>query len=63
MTPLLTTVRQPLEQLAQLAVQALVRRDHGDFIDSDRIELSTELVIRESTAPPRWKAAIEAGPR
>ena len=52
MTPLLTTVRQPLDQLAQLAVQALVRRGHGEFVDSDRIELSTELVVRESTAPP-----------
>lgn len=55
MTPLLTTVRQPLEQLAQLAVQALVRRDHGDFVDSDRIELSTELIVRESTAVPRQR--------
>lgn len=53
MTPPLTTVRQPLEQLAQLAVQALVRRDHGDFVDSDRIELSTELMIRESTGRPK----------
>lgn len=49
MTPALTTVRQPLEQLAQLAVQALARRDVGDFVNSDHIELSTELIVREST--------------
>jgi DNA-binding LacI/PurR family transcriptional regulator len=49
MTPALTTVRQPLEQLALLAVQALARRDLGDFVRSDHIELSTELIVRDST--------------
>ena len=50
--PPLTTVRQPLDEMGRAAAQML-----GDLIDgrplrSNRVELSTELVIRESTAAP-----------
>jgi LacI family transcriptional regulator len=49
-SPPLTTVRQPLAEMGRVAAQML-----GDLIQavplrSNRIELSTELIIRESTA-------------
>ena len=52
-SPPLTTVRQPLAEMGRAAAQML-----GDLIDgvplrSTRVELATELIVRESTAPPR----------
>ena len=51
-SPPLTTVRQPLAEMGRAAAQML-----GDLIDglplrSGRVELSTELIVRESTASP-----------
>jgi len=51
-SPPLTTVRQPLAEMGRAAAQML-----GDLIDgvplrTSRVELSTELIVRESTAPP-----------
>src|SRR5256885_15462549 len=51
MAPPLTTLRQPLTEMAALAVRTLVAGDSADF--NHRVELSTNLVIRASTAPPR----------
>jgi hypothetical protein len=48
-TPSLTTVRQPLEEMARLGVQFLLRLIGGREIDT----LHVELVPRASTAPPR----------
>jgi LacI family transcriptional regulator len=50
-SPPLTTVRQPLAEMGRVAAEVL-----GDLIDgvpprSRRVELSTELIVRESTAP------------
>jgi LacI family transcriptional regulator len=50
-SPPLTTVRQPLAEMGRAAAQML-----GDLIEniplrSNRVELSTELIVRESTAP------------
>lgn len=50
MAPPLTTVRQPLAEMARLAVRMLVDGDSAAF--NHRAELSTNLVIRESTAFP-----------
>ncbi|WP_433170310.1 LacI family DNA-binding transcriptional regulator [Actinoallomurus sp. CA-150999] len=50
MSPPLTTLRQPLAEMAALAVRTLVSGDSADF--NHRVELSTNLVIRSSTAPP-----------
>ena len=65
-SPPLTTVRQPLNEMAQQAtrlVLALALRE-GTAVGSQRIQLETDLVIRESTAPPaRRPAAEESGRR
>jgi LacI family transcriptional regulator len=50
--PSLTTVRQPLQGLGRMGVDVLYRLLHGQRLDASRIELSTSLVVRESTAPP-----------
>jgi LacI family transcriptional regulator, galactose operon repressor len=51
-TPALTTMRQPLGEMARMAVGLLVRRLSGQPVEGLRIELATRLVLRESTAPP-----------
>ena len=52
-TPSLTTVRQPLTEMAAVAVQTLLECADGGGSLTRRVELATDLVIRESTAPPR----------
>jgi LacI family transcriptional regulator len=52
-TPRLTSVRQPLAEMGRMGVSLLTRILDGQRIDTLRIELSTRLVIRESTAPLR----------
>jgi LacI family transcriptional regulator len=51
--PRLTTVRQPLEEMARMAVELLVRLIDGRDIHTLHVELATELVPGESTGPPR----------
>jgi LacI family transcriptional regulator, galactose operon repressor len=51
-SPQLTTVRQPLAQMATLATQTLLSLTDGSRPVNHRVELATELVIRDSTAPP-----------
>ena len=51
MAPPLTTVRQPLAEMAALAVRMLVTGNSADY--NNRAELSTNLVVRGSTAEPR----------
>jgi LacI family transcriptional regulator len=55
--PPLTTVRQPMAAMGQVACQTLVRLAGGEQLASTRVELATELVVRESTAPPSTPAA------
>jgi LacI family transcriptional regulator len=50
-TPNLTTVRQPLAELGRMGVSLLTRLLAGQRLDALRIELSTVLVVRESTGP------------
>lgn len=52
-TPMLTTVRQPLAEMGRTGVSLLTRIIEGQRVDALRMELSTTLVVRESTAPPR----------
>jgi DNA-binding LacI/PurR family transcriptional regulator len=52
-TPGLTTVRQPLSEMAATALRLLVRLMAGDQPEGTRTELSTRLVERASTAAPR----------
>ncbi|GGS27514.1 MULTISPECIES: LacI family DNA-binding transcriptional regulator [Actinokineospora] len=50
-SPPLTTVRQPMAEMGKLAVRTVQRLLRGEEIDSPRVELATELVVRDSTAP------------
>ena len=51
--PTLTTVRQPLLELGRMAVTLLVRVLERHELEALHVELSTELVIRDSTGPVR----------
>jgi LacI family transcriptional regulator len=50
--PPLTTIRQPLAEMAATAAELALAMARGETPAQPRIELATELVIRESTAPP-----------
>jgi DNA-binding LacI/PurR family transcriptional regulator len=51
--PPLTTIRQPLTEMAAEAATMLVTLVKGEPLDRDRVEFPTDLVVRGSTAPPR----------
>ncbi|WP_066948839.1 LacI family DNA-binding transcriptional regulator [Microtetraspora fusca] len=51
--PPLTTVRQPLQEMAALAARMVLSIGRGEVPEPRRMELATDLVVRESTAPPR----------
>jgi LacI family transcriptional regulator len=51
-TPTLTTVRQPLAELGRMAVSLLLRILDDQRLEALRVELSTKLILRESTAAP-----------
>lgn len=50
-SPPLTTMHQPLAEMATLAVRMLLATESPEL--SNRMELATNLVVRSSTAPPR----------
>jgi LacI family transcriptional regulator len=52
-SPRLTSVRQPLAELGRMGVSLLIRLIDGQRVDALRVELATQLVVRESTAPRR----------
>jgi DNA-binding LacI/PurR family transcriptional regulator len=56
-SPALTTVHQPLTEMAALAVRILLESVENAGLKR-RVELATDLVVRESTAPPTtaWRA-------
>jgi LacI family transcriptional regulator len=51
-SPLLTTVRQPLQEMGRMAVSLLTRLLDRHEVEALHVELATELIIRASTAPP-----------
>ncbi|ARC56142.1 Catabolite control protein A [Frondihabitans sp. 762G35] len=51
-TPPLTTVHQPIADIGRTALFTLLRLARGETLVTKRTELSTDLVIRASTAPP-----------
>ncbi|MBA2813276.1 LacI family DNA-binding transcriptional regulator [Streptomyces sp. KM273126] len=53
LTPPLTTVRQPLAEMAATAAGMVITLAQGQPLEYARAELATELVIRDSTAPFR----------
>lgn len=52
-SPAMTTVRQPIEEMAAAAMRMLLRVRGGTASGSAREELATELVVRASTATAR----------
>jgi LacI family transcriptional regulator len=52
-SPPLTTVRQPLAEMGRAAAQMLGEIIEDRPLRSRRVELSTELIMRESTGPAR----------
>ncbi|SNT27163.1 LacI family transcriptional regulator [Asanoa hainanensis] len=53
-SPPLTTVRQPLAEMGLLAARTVLRLARGEQIESPRVELATELIVRDSAvAPPK----------
>jgi len=51
--PPLTTIRQPLIEMAEAAAELVLDMAGRENVPQTRVELATELVIRESTAPPQ----------
>ncbi len=51
--PALTTIRQPLEQMGRIATQMLLEILQKPECSPKRIELPTEIIIRDSTAKPK----------
>jgi LacI family transcriptional regulator len=51
LSPPLTTVRQPLREIGRVALRTALRLAAGEKPDSHHVELATELVVRNSTAP------------
>jgi DNA-binding LacI/PurR family transcriptional regulator len=55
--PSLTTVRQPLRQMGEMAAQVLIKRIQSPGAEyPDSVSFDPELIVRESTAPPRVMA-------
>ena len=50
--PPLTTVRQPLTEMAGMATRMLLSLVAGEELETPRVELATPLVVRASTASP-----------
>lgn len=48
--PALTSIAQPLEEMGRVALRSVLRQSRGELVDSHRVELATQLVVRESTA-------------
>jgi LacI family transcriptional regulator len=50
--PPLTTVRQPIDEMARMGVELLMRLVNKREIEALHVELAAELIIGGSTAPP-----------
>jgi LacI family transcriptional regulator len=61
-SPPLTTVRQPLREMGGVALRTALRLAAGQKLESHHVELATELVVRQSTAPPASSTETLTGP-
>ncbi|WP_062071751.1 LacI family DNA-binding transcriptional regulator [Demequina sediminicola] len=50
--PHLTTVRQPFDEIGATAARLLLQSIANEPLSSQRLELATQLIVRDSTAPP-----------
>jgi LacI family transcriptional regulator len=55
--PSLTTIRQPLHQMGTVAARTLLQRIRGQATFFETVPIRPELVIRESTCPPKPRRA------
>jgi DNA-binding LacI/PurR family transcriptional regulator len=53
--PRLTTIRQPLMRMGELAASGLIKRIEQPEVQTEDVIVEPELVVRESTAAPRRK--------
>ncbi len=51
-SPALTTVRQPMQRLGEVATKLLIALMNGETLDQTHLRLPTRLVPRATTAPP-----------
>jgi LacI family transcriptional regulator len=56
MAPPLTTIHQPLEEIGKIATNMVWRLIDGQPLDSNHVELSTSLIVRQSCTIPRRNA-------
>jgi LacI family transcriptional regulator len=65
LTPELTTIRQPLQEMAAAGARLAISLARGTHPESHRLELATSLVVRHSTAAPahRGNGALAGGRR
>jgi LacI family transcriptional regulator len=55
--PRLTTIRQPLMRMGELAASSLIKRIEQPELKTENVVVEPKLVVRESTAAPRRKPA------
>lgn len=58
--PALTALHQPFPEMGRVGVDMLFRLLKGLTLDVSRVELSAQLVIRDSTAPPSMKEVFSS---
>ena len=51
-SPALTTIHQPLTQMAEEGARLVLRMSEQKLSTTPRMDLSIHLVVRESTSPP-----------
>jgi DNA-binding LacI/PurR family transcriptional regulator len=57
-SPHLTTVRQPFAEIGATAARLLLQAIANEPLSSTRLELATQLMVRDSTAAPRAASAV-----
>jgi LacI family transcriptional regulator len=58
LSPPLTTVRQPLQEMGEIAARALLDRIEKQAKHVAEISIAPEFVVRDSTAPPHHRRAM-----
>jgi LacI family transcriptional regulator len=61
--PSLTTIRQPMNQLGEVAARILLQRIRGQATFPDSVAIQPELVVRESTSMPSSRSGVGSGAR
>jgi DNA-binding LacI/PurR family transcriptional regulator len=60
LSPPLTTVRQPLQEMGEIAARALLDRIEKQAKYVAEISIAPEFVVRDSTAPPHHRRAMDS---